>query len=51
MAIRACNVVRMSLNAISWACRLRPLVWMWYLSFWLRSLPPYLFLTVVAQAF
>jgi hypothetical protein len=41
MAISACSVVRMSLKSISCACRLRPLVWMWYLSFWLRSLAPY----------
>ncbi|MNY27983.1 hypothetical protein D3C86_1619240 [compost metagenome] len=39
----------MSLKSISWACRLRPEVWMWYLSFWLRSLAPYLPFMAVAQ--
>ena len=41
-ASSACSVVRMSLNAISCACSERPDVWMWYLSFCERSLPPYL---------
>ena len=31
----------MSLKSISCACRDRPDVWTWYLSFWLRSLAPY----------
>jgi hypothetical protein len=31
----------MSLNAISCACRLRPDVWQWYLSFCERSFAPY----------
>ncbi len=45
----ACSVVRMSLKSISCACRLRPLVWMWYLSFWARSLAPYLSRIATAQ--
>ena len=49
MAISACSVVRMSLKAISCACRLRPLVWMWYFSFWLRSLAPYFSFMATAQ--
>jgi hypothetical protein len=49
MAYSACSVVRMSLKAISWACSERPLVWMWYLSFWLRSLAPYLCFMALAQ--
>ena len=36
----ACSVVRMSLNAISWACSDRPEVCTWYFSFWDRSLAP-----------
>jgi hypothetical protein len=39
----------MSLKAISCACRLRPEVWMWYLSFCERSLAPYLRFIALAQ--
>ena len=39
----------MSLKAISCACRLRPEVWQWYLSFCERSLAPYLFFIATAQ--
>ncbi len=49
MAQSACSVVRMSLKAISWACKDRPDVCTWYLSFWLRSLAPYLFFIATAQ--
>ena len=45
----ACSVVRMSLKSISWACSERPEVCTWYLSFWLRSLAPYLFFIATAQ--
>ena len=41
IANRACKVVRISLKSISCACRLRPLVWIWYFNFWLRSSAPY----------
>ena len=39
----------MSLNSISCACRERPEVWMWYLSFWLRSFAPYFSRIATAQ--
>ena len=39
----------MSLNWISCACKERPDVWMWYLSFWLRSLALYFSRTAVLQ--
>ncbi|MDT4860709.1 hypothetical protein FQZ97_952840 [compost metagenome] len=37
------------MKSISCACSERPEVWMWYLSFWLRSLAPYLSRIVTAQ--
>ncbi|MNT71429.1 hypothetical protein D3C72_2099130 [compost metagenome] len=37
------------MKSISWACRLRPEVWMWYFSFCERSLAPYLRFMAVAQ--
>ena len=48
-AIKACSVVRISLKSISCACKDRPDVCMWYLSFWLRSLAPYFFFIATAQ--
>src|SRR6266704_2837770 len=45
----ACRVVRISLNAISWACSERPEVCEWNLSFWLRSFAPYLSRIAIAQ--
>ena len=39
----------MSLKSISCACSDRPLVWMWYFSFWLRSLAPYFSFMATAQ--
>src|ERR1700721_4838306 len=49
MAHSACSVVRMSLKDISCACKERPEVCTWYLSFWLRSFAPYLFFMATAQ--
>ncbi|MNT28021.1 hypothetical protein D3C72_1636760 [compost metagenome] len=37
------------MKSISCACSERPEVWMWYFSFWLRSLAPYLSRMVTAQ--
>ena len=39
----------MSLNAISCACRLRPEVWMWYLSFLRALVASYLCFIALAQ--
>ena len=49
MAMSACSVVRMSLKSISCACKERPLVWTWYLSFCDRSLAPYFSFIAIAQ--
>ncbi|EKD36496.1 MAG: hypothetical protein ACD_75C01492G0005 [uncultured bacterium] len=49
MAQRACRVVLVSLNWISWLCSERPEVWIWYLSRWEVVFAPYFSFMATAQ--